>query len=293
MADDPTPLASLSLTHVHYVSISCVFVPFCSILLCDHHHLPNPSSQFTNAQSVYVGPYGPGIVPLRVAGPRPAGALRRIRYPDLVDAGGGDCGALRGAAGVRGYQPCAQASDQGRATPPHERQGVWHAQQPRPVRRLLRRLHGLIPARPPPPAPPRRPPPQPHPDVDAREDAVEPARPGHGRCRRLEQGLPQLPYHSAGVHGIRRRHHQRRRLVRHHEHRAPERLAALGRRLAVGQVAESQGLGRRGRSVSSGLGEVGRQDGGAQSAGQEKRKVEKKEHGVHPDKYLSMHVWSF
>ena len=76
-----------------------------------------------------------------------AGPLRGVRDTGVVDARGGDRADVRRAAGLRSPELRAQAADQGGAALSHERQGLWHAQQPRAVRRLFRRLRCAVPTR--------------------------------------------------------------------------------------------------------------------------------------------------
>lgn len=59
-----TPLASLSLTHVHYVSA---------------HYSPEHSSSRTNP----IEPRGPPVFRFGMASSAPAGSLRLLRDPDL------------------------------------------------------------------------------------------------------------------------------------------------------------------------------------------------------------------
>lgn len=100
---EATPLASLSLTHVHYVSNpSSLPLPTLS-----------PPRAPTPAHNRPPEPPRPHILPLRLARPGPPNPLRHLRDPDLVDARSRDPAHVRGANGLRGAQFSAQAVDQG------------------------------------------------------------------------------------------------------------------------------------------------------------------------------------
>ena len=104
MADDPTPLASLSLTHVHYVSLTFDLLEEATTQF--KYHLPRRGRLTLRPcpLSHSIGPNGPHILPVRLAGPGAARALCSIRDAGVVDAGGRGRAAVRGAAGMRGAQ---------------------------------------------------------------------------------------------------------------------------------------------------------------------------------------------
>lgn len=68
-----TPLASLSLTHVHYVSYFISMVVILVIL----------------ATNLILEPRGPTVLCLSMAGPDPTGTMRFLCNLDLVNKGGG------------------------------------------------------------------------------------------------------------------------------------------------------------------------------------------------------------
>lgn len=91
---EATPLASLSLTHVHYVgsfSFPSAFSPSYLTAL-----LPNAITNYP------LEPLGPNLLPLRLARPRPPNAMRHLRNPHLVHAGSGNPPHVRRANGLRG-----------------------------------------------------------------------------------------------------------------------------------------------------------------------------------------------
>lgn len=107
---EATPLASLSLTHVHYVGTLLILF-----------QEPPPSPQHKNfPDSAYTPPATepprPHILPLRLARPPPPGPLRHLRDPHLVLARGRDPPHVRRPNGLRGAQLAAQAVDKSRET---------------------------------------------------------------------------------------------------------------------------------------------------------------------------------
>lgn len=228
------PLASLSLTHVHYVSTP--------------HQSPHPLPPHSplSAHKAPTEPSRSHLLPLRLARARPSNPLRHLRHPNMVNAGSRDPPHVRRTNGLRGAQLSTQEIDQGReaetyvprtsshcaritlvpfpgaqpaclaGTPTNtggysrnERQRLRHALLARPIPRLL--LHLPLPI--PPntaqpahaaqtiaiqPAPTLQPPtPQPTPAI---APLLTDAR--ARRRRRAQSHIPQLSYTGASVCGM-------------------------------------------------------------------------------------------
>lgn len=91
---EATPLASLSLTHVHYVG------PFPSPSAFSHPYL---TARLRNAITYNpLEPLGPNLLPLRLARPRPPNPMRHLRNPHLVHTRSGNPPHVRRANGLRG-----------------------------------------------------------------------------------------------------------------------------------------------------------------------------------------------
>ena len=100
---EATPLASLSLTHVHYVSTLLPSQYTFQTLLTSP---PCPSTE----------PPRPPLLPLRLAGPRAPSPLRHLRNPNMVKPRGRNPTHVRRTNGLRGAQLSAQAVDKGGET---------------------------------------------------------------------------------------------------------------------------------------------------------------------------------
>ena len=100
---EATPLASLSLTHVHYVS---TLLPPQYTSQTPTHIPPSPSTESPR----------PPILPLRLAGPRAPSPLRHLRNPHMVKPRGRNPTHVRRTNGLRGAQLSAQAVDKGGET---------------------------------------------------------------------------------------------------------------------------------------------------------------------------------
>ena len=235
---EATPLASLSLTHVHYVS---------TLLPSPHMSPPLPGSRSPSSTE----PPRPLILPLRLAGPRAPSPLRHLRNPNMVKPRGRNPAHVRRTNGLRGAQLPAQAVDKGgetetyvrpcngcalsvraspvqsnrlslrkaitekkRLTPQspsyrNERQRLWHALLPRPIPDLFLPLPNPLP---PPPAPtPNTPlpiplqctpplqPPPPHPPPTL------PHLPPNALTRRIRRAQPylsKLSYADSSIRGM-------------------------------------------------------------------------------------------
>ena len=99
---EAAPLASLSLTHVHYVRAPFpLSLPLLLHFLIPTHTRPKEPSR-------------PHILPMRLARARSSNALRNLCYPDMVDARSRDPTHVRGTNGLRGAQFSTQEINQGR-----------------------------------------------------------------------------------------------------------------------------------------------------------------------------------
>ncbi len=123
---DTTPLASLSLTHVHYVRI---FPPFLS-----------------SALLTTVGSKRSDLVLLCLAGSRSPRAMRYVCYSDLVDPRNRNPHDVRRTDGMRGAQFCTEANTEGGETETNAWQGIRHAIVARPVRGFLLTELNIVPA---------------------------------------------------------------------------------------------------------------------------------------------------
>lgn len=95
---EDAPLASLSLTHVHYV--------------CHYRPDPIPNSALTTS----VEPGGPHILPLRLARPRPPRPLRRLHNPHMGHARDRDLPNVRRTNGLRSPELLPETPHKTRAT---------------------------------------------------------------------------------------------------------------------------------------------------------------------------------
>ncbi|KAJ0159911.1 hypothetical protein CTA2_8901 [Colletotrichum tanaceti] len=189
--------------------------------------------------------------------------MHSLRDPDLVHPRGRDRSHVRRPAGLRGHQLRPQAPHQGRAAPPYSRQGLRHAQLPRPVRRLLVHLPRPVPAGQAPAlvcaaAPP--------PVLARRARRRQRRRARHRRRGGLEPDIPRLPHRQAGTGRVPGRVRMRRRLVRCHGHREGHWPLDLG--LADPHCAAFQIPGPRGGGgpLPSWLGQVGGETRGGRPA---------------------------
>lgn len=98
---EATPLASLTLTHVHYVSPPPPSSP--SLYPPAHHPLPPPTESPR-----------PHILPLRLARPDPPNPLRNLRHPTLVHARDRNPPHVHRPNGLRSAQLPAEAAHQRR-----------------------------------------------------------------------------------------------------------------------------------------------------------------------------------
>ena len=96
---EATPLASLSLTHVHYVS---TLLPFSQ---------PLPPHFLLSAHKGHAEPSRSHILPMRLARARPSNPLRHLRNPNMVNAGSRDSTHVRWTNGLRGAQLFTQKTD--------------------------------------------------------------------------------------------------------------------------------------------------------------------------------------
>jgi hypothetical protein len=92
---EAAPLASLSLTHVHYV----------------HPPSPSPTLQVRPQLTPHTEPPRPNIVPLRLARARPPSSLRRLRDSNMVDARSRNSVYVRRANGMRGIELLTEEVD--------------------------------------------------------------------------------------------------------------------------------------------------------------------------------------
>lgn len=85
---EAAPLASLSLTHVHYVR---------------SHHPPHLFPK-TPTNIPPTGLLRPHLLPMRLARPRPPNPLRHLRNPNMVDARSGDPPHVHRTDGLRSLE---------------------------------------------------------------------------------------------------------------------------------------------------------------------------------------------